>query len=63
MISHRYVFSALVLLGSMLWVQPAAGQLRTDFQFETAPVSLTEFKKQFNGDTGKVRLLVMFSPT
>ena len=61
-----HLMTALILAGALLWPSQAGAQLtRTgaNASFNPEPLSLVDFKKAFNGDTGKVRLVVMFSPT
>lgn len=61
-----HLITALILAGALLWPSQAGAQLtRTGASagFNPEPLSLVDFKKAFNGDTGKVRLVVMFSPT
>lgn len=61
-----HLITALILAGALLWPSQAGAQLtRTGANagFNPEPLSLVDFKKAFNGDTGKVRLVVMFSPT
>ncbi len=55
--------SALILAGVMLSSARADAQIGTNTGFKAEPVSLVDFKKTFNGDTGKIRLVLMFSPT
>ena len=57
------LLTALFLAGALLWSSPAEAQLRQDSEFNPEPLTLTDFKKVFNGDTGKVRLVLLFSPT
>ncbi len=57
------LLTALFLAGALLWSSPAGAQLRQDSEFNPEPLTLTDFKKVFNGDTGKVRLVLLFSPT
>jgi hypothetical protein len=61
-ITYRFM-TVLVLAGALLWSSPAGAQLRDNANFNPEPVSLTDFKAVFNGDTGKVRLVLLFSPT
>ncbi len=61
-IRNRFT-TALILAGVLLWASQAGAQLNTNTSFNPEPLSLVDFKKAFNGDTGKVRLVVMFSPT
>lgn len=60
--SSRFL-TALFLAGALLWSSPAGAQLRQNADFIPEPLTLTDFKKVFNGDTGKVRLVLLFSPT
>ncbi len=58
--------TALILAGALLWSSQAGAQLAqtgANASFNPEPLSLVDFKKAFNGDTGKIRLVVMFSPT
>jgi hypothetical protein len=55
--------TALILAGALLWSAQAGAQIRQNTDFNPEPLTLTDFKKAFNGDTGKIRLVVMFSPT
>ncbi len=55
--------TALILAGTLTWASQAGAQLNTNTSFNPEPLSLVDFKKAFNGDTGKIRLVVMFSPT
>ena len=57
------LITALILAGALSWASQAGAQLNTSTGFNPEPLSLVDFKKAFNGDTGKVRLVVMFSPT
>ena len=61
-ICYRFM-TALAVAGALLWSSPAGAQIRDNASFDPEPVSLTDFKKVFNGDTGKVRLVLLFSPT
>lgn len=58
-----HLITALILAGALLWPSQARAQLSTNAGFNPEPLSLVDFKKAFNGDTGKIRLVVMFSPT
>ena len=53
--------TALILAGALSWASQAGAQAGAGFNPE--PLTLVDFKKAFNGDTGKVRLVLMFSPT
>lgn len=57
------LITALILAGALSWASQASAQFSTSGGFNPEPLSLVDFKKAFNGDTGKVRLVVMFSPT
>ncbi|MCY3772299.1 MAG: hypothetical protein OXG98_09810 [Gemmatimonadetes bacterium] len=61
--THNRLMTALILTGALSWASQAGAQLSTNAGFNPEPLSLVDFKKAFNGDTGKVRLVVMFSPT
>ncbi len=63
MITTYRIMTMLVLAGALLWSTPAGAQLRDNTKFNPEPVSLIDFKEMFNGDTGKVRLVLLFSPT
>ena len=57
------LITALILAVALSWASQASAQFSTSAGFNPEPLSLVDFKKAFNGDTGKVRLVVMFSPT
>ena len=57
------LMTALILAGALSWASQASAQLGAYAGFNPEPLSLVDFKKVFNGDTGKVRLVLMFSPT
>ncbi len=61
-IRTRFV-TALILAGALSWASQAVAQVSTSASFNPEPLTLVDFKKAFNGDTGKVRLVLMFSPT
>ena len=55
--------TALILAGALLWTSQAGAQIAANSSFNPEPLTLADFQKAFNGDTGKVRLVLMFSPT
>ncbi len=55
--------TALILAGALGWASQAGAQVGASASFNPEPLTLVDFKKAFNGDTGKVRLVLMFSPT
>ena len=61
--TRNHLMTALILAGVLLLPSQAGAQLSASAGFNPEPLSLVDFKKAFNGDTGKVRLVVMFSPT
>lgn len=61
-ISSRYM-TTLLVTGALLFLSPASAQLRQNNNFNSEPISLTNFKNLFNQDTGKARLVLLFSPT
>ncbi len=61
--TRNHLITALILAGVLLLPTQAGAQLGASAGFNPEPLSLVDFKKAFNGDTGKVRLVVMFSPT
>ncbi len=61
--TRNHLMTALLLAGGLLWSSPVGAQLGANAGFNPEPLSLVDFKKAFNGDTGKIRLVVMFSPT
>lgn len=61
--NRLHLMTALILAGTLTWASQAGAQLNTNTSFNPEPLSLVDFKKAFNGDTGKIRLVVMFSPT
>ena len=60
---HNRFMTALILAGVLLWSSQAGAQIRQNTDINPEPLTLADFKKVFNGDTGKVRLVLMFSPT
>ena len=55
--------TTLLVTGALLFLSPASAQLRQNNNFNSEPISLTNFKNLFNQDTGKARLVLLFSPT
>lgn len=58
-----HLITTLILAGALFGPSQASAQLGANAGFNPEPLSLVDFKTAFNGDTGKVRLVVMFSPT
>ena len=63
MLFNIRLVTSLVLVKVLIFSFSINAQYLDRTNFSTSPITLVDFKNAFNGDNGKVRLVILFSPT
>ena len=63
MLFNIRLVTSLVLVKVLIFSFSINAQYLERTNFSSSPITFVDFKNAFNGDNGKVRLVILFSPT